>query len=464
MGGKLNSLTDVLKKTLFFFESLSVAELTPYVHRHMLVDYSREQVEENVCLCLEQHKCFSSNGKYIWSLDLEGQRENDQFYNLLLKKQTPLSLNELAKNGTKKKKRKPVAEQVEFINDGRFIQLESGCWGLTEWEVESEKYSLKYLIIKALKIHPTGLSLTQLSDIVNRWRKTGDKEIKGLLVRFPYFEEIGNDVWCYNSESKVVYDYILKRYLQALKRQKELWQRDRESWVSKNAKLQNQLSELSATHRETAAALALHREDVNKYDQMTTQMNEKDLLLTLRKKEIYRYKEHLQKLEAKANSILYQCRLWVSRTKQRDADNEKLRELLNKNQSSLEALFSKLQQYKEREREYKTKLLEIKENHADRIAELQTEIVDLKQKMEKIKINAAHEDKIWREEINTLSADLKHSMVERERLNNSLRLSQQELLRIKDKYKELELQLKHPFVRLVVKLVSKMKKNPQQVL
>lgn len=27
MGGKLNSLTDVLKKTLFFFEALSVAEL-----------------------------------------------------------------------------------------------------------------------------------------------------------------------------------------------------------------------------------------------------------------------------------------------------------------------------------------------------------------------------------------------------------------------------------------------------
>lgn len=46
MNGTLNSLTDVLKKTLFFFESLSVAELTPYVHRQMLVDYSAEQVEE----------------------------------------------------------------------------------------------------------------------------------------------------------------------------------------------------------------------------------------------------------------------------------------------------------------------------------------------------------------------------------------------------------------------------------
>jgi hypothetical protein len=38
MGGKLNSLTDVLKKTLFFFEALSVAELAPHVQRKMLKD------------------------------------------------------------------------------------------------------------------------------------------------------------------------------------------------------------------------------------------------------------------------------------------------------------------------------------------------------------------------------------------------------------------------------------------
>jgi len=36
MSGKLHSLTDVIKKTLFFFESLTAAELTPYVHKQML--------------------------------------------------------------------------------------------------------------------------------------------------------------------------------------------------------------------------------------------------------------------------------------------------------------------------------------------------------------------------------------------------------------------------------------------
>ena len=58
MGGKLNSLTDVLKKTLFFFEALSVAELAPHVQRKMLKDYSLSQVEERVNLCLNQNPCF----------------------------------------------------------------------------------------------------------------------------------------------------------------------------------------------------------------------------------------------------------------------------------------------------------------------------------------------------------------------------------------------------------------------
>ncbi|WP_395879638.1 phage-shock protein [Desulfallas sp. Bu1-1] len=464
LGGKLHSLTDVLKKTLFFFESLSVAELTPYVHRQMLEDYSREQVEKKVRLCLEQHKCFSSADGYIWILNLEGQRENDQFYNLLLKKQKPLSFNELSKNGNKKKKHKLVSEQASLISDGRFIQLENGLWGLTEWEVETGNYSLKHLIIKALKIHPTGLSLAQLCDVVGTWRETGKNEILGVLVKFPYFEEIGNGVWCYNAETRVVYDRILKRYLEALQRQKERWHRDRERWAGKVKNLQQQLAEVTASHREAAAALALRQGEMNRMEQMATQMAEKDLLLALRKKEIYRYKEHLQKLESKANSILYQCRLWVKRARESEAENNELREALKRNQSGLESMFTKLQQYKERDRENKAKMLEMKEAHAERIAELQTEIVNLKQKLERLQESKDQEVKIWRDEINALSADLKHSMAEGERLNRSLRLAQQELIRVKNEYKALEMQLAHPLVRLVAKFTGKFKKASQQIV
>ncbi len=464
MSGKLNSLTDVLKKTLFFFESLSVAELTPYVHKQMLVDYSQEQVEENICLCLEQHKCFESSGGYIWVLNLEGKRENDQLYNLLLKKQQPLSSSELAKNGLKKKKNKLLAEQAELINDGRFIQLANGQWGLTEWEVETEHYSLKHLIIKALKIHPTGLSLVQLTDVVGNWRQiVGHKEIHEVLKKFPYFDEIGNGVWCYNAEARVIYDRIIKRYLKSIKRQRERWHRERLKWSLKCACLQKQIEEVSATHREVAAALALRQNEVSQFEQITTQMAEKDLLLALRKKEIYRYKEHLQKLDAKANSILYQCRLWVAKYKEKDKEVQKIQQLLNVNQSSQESLFSKLQQYKERDRENRAKLIEMKENHANRVAELQTEIVELKQKLERLRENAGQEQKIWREEINTLSADLKHSMSEGEKLGNALRLAQQELEKIKNEYEYLEDHLTHPLVRMMARLVSLFKKNTRQV-
>ncbi|WP_309294767.1 phage-shock protein [Desulfotruncus alcoholivorax] len=463
LSGQLNSLTDVLKKTLFFFESLSVAELTNYVHKQMLKDYAPVQVEEKVRLCLEQHDCFTNDHGPSWTLNLEGYKDNDQFYTILLKKQKPLSFADMA-NGNKKKKGKFVSEQVKLINDGRFIQLSNGYWGLTEWEVETSQYSLKHLVIKALIMNPTGLSLAQLSEVVGKWRANDKKEIEGVLKKFPYFEEIGKGVWCYNQEARVIYDKILKRYLMALKRQRDRWIRDRERWTERLTNLQNQLSEVESAHKEAAAALALRQNDINRFEQLNTQMAEKDLLLALRKKEIYRYKEHLQKLESKANSILYQCRLWVKRARDHELENQQLREVLNKNQSGLETMFTKLQQYKERDRENKTKLLELKELHAERVAELQTEIVNLKQKLERLNEAREHEEKIWREEINTLSTDLKHAMSEGERLNKSLRLSQQEITRIKNEYKMLEQTMAHPLVRVVAKLFCKFKKTPQQVI
>lgn len=463
MGGKLHSLTDVLKKTLFFFDSLTISELTHYVHKQMLEDYKVEEVRKKVRLCLEQHQCFNSADGDTWTLNLEGKRENEGFYNLLLKKQKPLNFKELA-NAHKKKKNKPLAEQAALIGDGRFIQLENGNWGLTEWEVDAGDYALKHLIIKVLSAHPTGLSINQLTSAVSVWRKTEPDVLLGVLSKFPYFETIGNDVWYYNPGAKVVYDQILKKYLVTLMRQREKWQREREVWHNKIRVLQIQLTEVTAAHREAAAALALRRNEINRVEQMTTQMAEKDLLLALRKKEIYRYREHIQKLEAKANSILYQCRLWVQRAKENESEKNKLQAALNRTQSSLESMFTKFQQYKERERENKARVMEMKEKHGERIAELQTEIVNLKQKLEKVQDNKDREIKIWRDETNTLSTDLKCTMDESERLNRALRMSQQELQKIKNEYKTLEKNLAHPLIKLLLKITARFKKTPQQTV
>lgn len=387
MGGKLHSLTDVLKKTLFFFEELSVGEIVPHVHRKMLRDYAQQQVEEKVVLCLRQNSCFEYGGKGLWSLNLEGGRDNDQFYALLLKKQQPVSVKEILKSGisprNKKKTKPPVAGEASLISDGRFIQLESGLWGLTEWEVEAEHYSLKQLVIKAHKKHPGGLSAQQIYEIVSSWRATEIKVIEGVLKKFPYFEEIGEGIWVYSPSIQMAYEEMMKRFLSSASRQRDKWHRDRLRWKKRIDSLERQLYEVNCAHREVAAALAARVEEAGQYDYMVTQMAEKDLLLSLRKKEIYRYREHVSKLESKANSILHQCRLWVKRAREAGADSEKFRDSLNKSQASLESLFTKLQQYKEKDRENKIKMAESKERHAEKVAELQSEIVDLRQKLEK---------------------------------------------------------------------------------
>lgn len=463
MEGQLHSLTDVLKKTLFFFEAMTVEEITPYVHRQMLKDYNLEQVAEKVLLCLQQHSCFYSDEQNRWYLNLDGSRENDKFYNMLLTKQKPLSLKEIQKGNGKKKKKKAVAEEAALISDGRFIQLNNGYWGLTEWEVENSSYSLKQLVIKALKMHPTGLSSQQLYKAVNSWREVNFNEVEQILKKFPYFEQVAEGVWCYNSQSHLAYESILKRFLSTLERQRKRWHRDRERWKNQVAVLQKQLQEVNSAYREAAAALAEKVEESEQQNQLLTQLAEKDLLLSLRKKEIYRYKEHLKKAEAKANSILHQCKLWVQRAREAEVDKQRLQENLVKSQASLESLFTKLQKYKEKDRENKAKIAELKEMHATRVAELQTEIVELKQKLERTRELNEQGEKKLREEINLLSNDLKGALEGNEELKKSLRMAQQELNRARDEYKRLETRLKNPAVRLVIKFCSIFDRKTGQV-
>lgn len=457
MEGKLYSLTDVLKKTLFFFDSLTVAELTPYVHKRMMRDFTSSQVEEKVVLCLRQHPCFFVDNRNAWHLDLEGNRENDAFYSLLLKRQKPMSLKELKGAGSwgkSKKNRRLVAEEASLISDGRFIQLDNGYWGLTEWEVEAGQYALKHLVIKALKTHPQGLSLQQIYEMVNAWRPTTLSAIEGVLRKFPYFELLGEGVWTYNPSVQSAYEALTKRYLAALNGQKARWHRDRERWRKKISTLEQQLQEINAAYREAAAALAQRAEEVSQHEYLVTQMAEKDLLLSLRKKEILRYREHITRLEAKANSILHQCRLWVKRARDGEQEIAQLRQMLAKNQASLETMFTKLQQYKERDRENKSKLAELKEQHATRVAELQTEIVELRQKLERAQEMALQEERQLREEISLLSNDLKEALEKGEEAQRSLRFTQKELQRCQEQYRRLQGSLKNPLVRLAIRFCS----------
>jgi len=463
MGGKLNSLTDVLKKTLFFFEALSVAELAPHVQRKMLKDYSLPQVEERVNLCLNQNPCFYKE-KENWRLDLEGNKENDQFYSLLLKKGQALNLREILKtaNSKKKKAKKFLSEEACLISDGRFIQLNNGFWGLTEWEVETSHYSLKNLLIKAMKIHPGGLSIQQLHQLINSWRSTDLKTIEGVLKKLPYFEIAGEGVWGYNPTARVMYEDLLKKFLIIVGRQKSRWHYDRTRWKNMLETMQKNFQEAASGQREAAAALAERMELAGQHEYLLTQMAEKDLLLSLRKREILRYREHLAKLEAKANSILYQCRLWVKRSKEFQAEAGRLKEIQAKNHGNLEGLFAKLQHYKDKDRENKIKFSESKEQHSTKVAELQTEIVELKQKMERERSSVAVCERKLLEEISALSNDLKKSLKTEEEMQRSYLMAQQELAATQEGCKRLERYMKNPLVILVLKISSFFKRYSKQ--
>lgn len=454
MGGNLLSLTDLLKRTLHFFEELSTRELAPFVHRKMLQDHTLAEVEEKVSLCLAQHACFQQTLEGTWRLDLTGNRENDHFYHLLLKKGEPLSLWEVLRSGQnrKKKLRRLIAEEANLINDGRFLQLSNGTWGLTEWEIDATWYPLKHLVIKALRLHPAGLSLAQLCTVVSAWRPTTEETLRGLLQKFPYFEERSDGIWFYNRTAHKAYDDVLLKYLGVLREQKKKWRREKEQWYKKYRQLQTLVEELRAAERQAAAAACREAALTEENEKLNMRLAEKGLLLSLRKKEIVYYQEQVRRLERKANSILHQCRLWVRRTRDARQENHQLREALGLAQDRLEEMYEKLARYRERDRDQKTLLAELKEQHAAKVAELHTEIVDLKEKLEKCRESAQRKEKLLNDEIDRLRAELEDALDRNGDLARSVRFFQQELMRAREEYRRLERRLQHPLVRIATRI------------
>lgn len=454
VNGALHSLTDVLKRTLCFFEALSAKELAPYVRRKMLQDYSLAQVEEKVYLCLKQHACFNQGEDKMWRLNLQGNQENDRFYHLLLKRQDSLSLWEVVSAGGNKKKklRRMIAEEANLIQDGRFIQLNDGTWSLAEWDADAGNYPLKQLIIKVFRLHPGGLSLPQIVSMVNKWRLVTETSVETTLGKFPYFRLQNDSLWTYNQAAHHVYENVMKKYLGIMREQKKRWQWEREQWHRKYQHAQIQLQEMSVAQKEAAAAVIQHVIVRDQRDHLTTQLSEKDLLLSLRKKEILYYQNQVRKLESKAGSILYQCRLWVQRARTAQEEEAHLRESLKATRDDLEGMFSKIQQYRETCREYKARIAQLKEEHSTRVAELQGEIIELKTRVDKDKFVVARREKARQEEISRLQNDLKDALEVGEDLQRSVRFLQDEIARIRESYRRLQRSAQHPLVRLATRI------------
>ncbi len=443
---KLHSLVDLLKKNLYFAEGLTVVELTRFIQSKMLQDYTFQQALSFVNSCLHQCACFNSQDGYVWYMDKQGLRENDQFFDMLFKQQRALKFP--TKNGYKKgrKNTKVVALPTNLNSDGRFIQLEGGNWGLTEWEVDPSEYRLRHVVIKVLSKNIEGLTYSEVQDKVEIWKKAYPNAVRDLLHKYPYFIK-EKDKWRYSSEARYAFEKTLERYLRTLNKQqlKNLEQKNKlyEKLLDKDT----QLREISLAKQQVAASLAEKNRNMEDYDHLIQRFAEKDLLLSLRKRELYRVKEEKYKLERKAASILYQCRLWVDRAKK--AEQEK--EILYKQLQEVKCQLSTLE---EKERQNRYKLAQIKDKLATEKAELTRENVNLKHQLEKILVKSKREEKELKNDIGKLNAELRRIMQESEERRYSMEMMEAEFKELRKENRLLKAKVKHPLVRFSLKVAS----------
>jgi acetyl-CoA carboxylase alpha subunit len=93
------------------------------------------------------------------------------------------------------------------------------------------------------------------------------------------------------------------------------------------------------------------------------------------------------------------------------------------------------------------------------VAEFQNEIVELKQKIERIREMSAMEERRLHEEINSMSNDLKKSLRVEEEHQRSFLMAQQELAAAREECQEMEIQLSNPLIRMLSKICSFIKRK-----
>ncbi|MGQ9512780.1 MAG: hypothetical protein ACUVTA_06180, partial [Thermodesulfitimonas sp.] len=232
-----------------------------------------------------------------------------------------------------------------------------------------------------LRAHPAGLSLNQIVEAVNFWRPATPQAVEGVLRRFPFFLQQG-DNWSYSSATQAAYDMVMKRFLDLLRGQKKRHLAEREAWQKRLRELRAQLSEVSAAYQQAAAALAQQARYREQYEDLSAQLSEKELLLMLRKRELVYYRDQIKRLEDKAQSILHQCRLWVSRAREGEKEIMRLNEVIAGLNETIASLKAELNHEKEKERESRTRLAEVRDQYGTQVANLQRELIDLKQKLQ----------------------------------------------------------------------------------
>ncbi|MDN5348087.1 MAG: hypothetical protein PWP65_1651 [Clostridia bacterium] len=140
--GKLDSLTDLLKQRLFEYSPQSYNELVDEASRTILKGQALAKMEKNVMRCLTKNPCFRSEGKDLWSLRLDGFKENDGAYRVLQTRGMALRLAEI-NTELREAKKEEVPSEHKLVTDGRFLRLKDGRWGLIHWAYEEPLPEIK---------------------------------------------------------------------------------------------------------------------------------------------------------------------------------------------------------------------------------------------------------------------------------------------------------------------------------
>jgi len=453
---QLHSLVDLLKKNLYFAEGLSLKELTRSVHTKMLQDYSSEEVEKFIVSCLSSTKCFYSSHDYLWYMDKKGLSENDEFYNKLFKEQMALRFSDVKNKGNKSSKaskgkrkknnNKVIQLSMNLVCDGRFVQHEGGKWGLTEWEVDPNQYRLRHLVIKVLANNPEGLNLKEIVEKVGIWRETSSHVIKELLRKYHYFLLEG-EIWSYNAKLRSMHDQMIEKHIASLRRQKLVFFQEKASLVRSLERKNMVLKELQFAKEQTAAALAEQTRLVEDYDHIVQRFAEKDLLLSLRKRELIKCKQEKQKMESKANCILRECRKWVDKCKNLEQENDWLiREAkVYKDEKEKIAI---------NEEQLRKKIAELKDKHASEKADLIRENINLKHQLEKHVSRAKKQEKDLKTEISRLGADLRTALQESEERRYLLEMAENQLNQLRKELRQIKKSMTNPLVKLSLKVAN----------
>ncbi|MCR4420006.1 MAG: hypothetical protein NUV99_07770 [Clostridia bacterium] len=190
----MDSLTDVLKQLLFQCEPRSVTELLPAARQHLGLRSTPARLEKDVRRCLQKNPAFREVEGGLWSLNLEGRRENDAAYQVLKKEGRPLRLGELNEH-LARQRREEIREERQLVRDGRFLRLKGGRWLLVPWEVVRavESKELEH-IIKLMEAAAEPPTLEQISAEVLGvgWRETN---LLQCLEEDQRFTWVGGNLW-----------------------------------------------------------------------------------------------------------------------------------------------------------------------------------------------------------------------------------------------------------------------------